>query len=73
MCLQGVLEGPGVAGKYLIDTESNFNPVFSIHTARIEKANCYCLGTMGGRAPKLLQLINLDNCTAAALPSSICL
>ena len=73
MYLRDVLEGEGLAGKYFIDTEINFKPAFSIHTARIEKANRYCLGTMGGRAPKLLQLINPDNRTPAALPSSICL
>lgn len=71
--LRDVLEGEGLAGKYFIDTESNFKPAFSTHAARIEKANCYCLGATGGRAPKLLQLINPDNHTPAALPSSICL
>ena len=66
-------EGEELADQHFIDTKSKFKPVFSMHTARIGKADCYCLGMMGGTSPKLLQLMNPDNCTPAVLPSSICL
>lgn len=71
--LRDMPEGEGLADQYFIDTKSKFKPVFSIHTARIGKANYYCLGMTGGMPPKLLQLMNPENCTPAALASSICL
>lgn len=70
--LRDVPEGEGLADQYF-DTKTKFKPIFSVHAARIGKANCHCSGMTGGMPPKLLQLMNPEDCTPAALASSICL